>query len=992
MANIPTLGLERLHTQMGEWQMTFMAVRTSLRSVASARLDAAAGRSAALVIAGLLQGILPAGAQTPALHDRVDQLIVESNSGIAAPRVSDAEFLRRASLDLLGMPPSVEELRKFLADQDPAKRQAAVDRLLAHPWYPRHMAEVFDIVFMERRPAQYVGADEWHQYLLQAFRENRPYNQLAREILAADGADPNPRAAVRFYADRQADPNLLTRDVGRIFFGRDLQCAQCHDHPIVDDYLQADYHGLLAFFNSGALFTAPAPDGKTYYAEKAGATVTFESVFFAGEKHTTGAKLIGQPEIEEPALYPDEQYVVKPADGVRPAPKFSRRAKLAELATNGSNRHFNENIANRLWAHMMGRGLVEPVDFHHAYNPPSNPALLKMLGEEFAAGGFDVRAFLRELALTQTYQRSISAPGDPATFVAQAESLSGQLEGRVQELTSTATQAEEQYAKAQAECLAARQAAAPIATELDQAAAAGAEAAAKLDEAQQQLAAVEAQVAAKTAVSQVLTDAVAKTQEVAKSLPEDQELVQAAQKFAERQQQIAAEVGTLAEDAKVKAAAVQAPADAMTAARQSIDAVRTKFTPLADLIRQKQQAAEALRQLSMDWRAALNRVEEQYQSMQEVVALKPLREQIAAAELQISAAEGRLAEVRTTAQVQQAAIAASEQVRLAAEQKTNEAAAAVAAANQEQERWAVLVAAVDEAIAKTAAAQQLLPDDPTLVQASTALAAKRAELMTAGEAPKQEMAEAGAVEQTAQQQLAEATVASQAATTQMAECQRKVSEAEQLLEAAKAKRTKHAGEIGEALAAADAEMTKSFAMLPLKPLTPEQLCWSIFQVTGVYERYVAEERALMDTEAPLAEEEKQDAAKVAARDLALEQRVYDKLKANVGVFVSVYAPAAGQPQSDFFATANQALFTANAGSINSWVAPAGGNVTERVIQQPDPKVAAEDLYLSVLGRMPEEAEIADVTQYLAARPEEKAACVQELVWGLLTSVEFRFNH
>jgi hypothetical protein len=226
----------------------------------------------------------------------------------------------------------------------------------------------------------------------------------------------------------------------------------------------------------------------------------------------------------------------------------------------------------------------------------------------------------------------------------------------------------------------------------------------------------------------------------------------------------------------------------------------------------------------------------------------------------------------------------------------------------------------------------------------------------------------------------------------MAQCQRQVSEAEQAAEAARAERNKHAGEMSDTVATVNAEWSKSFAMLPLKPLTPEQLCWSIFQVTGVYERYLAEERTLLDKEKPLTDEEKQDAAKIAARELELQQRVYDKLKANVAVFAGMYAPAAGQPQSDFFATANQALFVANAGSINSWVAPAGGNVTERVIQQPDPKAAAEDLYLSVLGRMPDESEIADVTQYLASRPEEKAACVQELVWGLLTSAEFRFNH
>ena len=109
-------------------------------------------------------------------------------------------------------------------------------------------------------------------------------------------------------------------------------------------------------------------------------------------------------------------------------------------------------------------------------------------------------------------------------------------------------------------------------------------------------------------------------------------------------------------------------------------------------------------------------------------------------------------------------------------------------------------------------------------------------------------------------------------------------------------------------------------------------------------------------------------------------------------FISIYAAAPGQPQNDFFATADQALFAANGGSINSWIAPAGGNVSERMVQEKDPNKAAVDLYLTILSRPPVAEETADVARVLAAREKDKKAAVQELVWGLLTSVEFRFNH
>lgn len=932
-----------------------------------------------------------AGDPPAPLRERIDQLLAETSAGVSAPLVGDAEFLRRISLDLIGVPPAVEEVRSFLADQNPAKREAAVDRLLNHPRYARHMAEVFDVLLMERRPYVNVTADEWHQYLLKAFRENRPYNELAKEILEADGAEPHPRAAVRFYLDRQADPNLLTRDVGRIFFGRDLQCAQCHDHPLVLDYLQADYHGLLAFYSSGSAFVAPAPDGKTYYAEKAGDRLTFESVFVEG-KHTTGPKLLGLTALEEPPLYPDELYVVKPAENVRPVPKFSRRAKLSEMSTNGTNRPFNENIANRLWAHMMGRGLVEPVDLHHSANPPSNPALMRLLGEEFAASGFNVKSFWRELALTQVYQRSIDPPPDPASFAPLASSLAAELEQRLQQVRSSAQAADEEYDKVAAECLRVEEAAAPVVTELDQATAAAAETVTKFDEVSRQLEATQTQFAAKTAVSQTLADAVAKTQEVAKALPDDQELAAAAQKFAERQQQIAAEVGTLAADAETKKAAVAAAEQLVTTTRLGIDAVRGKFAPLAEEMKQKDQLASTARAARVEQEMLAARLEQSLAAIKQLAALPPIQEQIDAAGQNVAAAESSVTAAAAVVEAQQAAIAVGEQARAAVVAKAEQATAAIAAAQAEQQRWNQLIANVTAAIAETEAARQQLPDDANLQQAANSLIAKLAELRAGEAVPQQQLADATVAGQLAQQELAAANLQQQAIVTELSQRQQKLAEAQQQLELARLEVDQRRSQLNESLEGLQTEWTKTFAMRPLKPLTPEQMCWSILQVTGVYDRYVAAEQAELDKSAPLADADKQDPAKVAARELELQQRVYDKLKANVGSFVSLYAPAAGQPQSDFFASANQALFAANGGEFNGWTAPAAANVTERVVQQTDPKAAAEDLYLTILNRLPDEAEVADVTQYLTAHPEQKAATVQGLVWSLLTSAEFRFNH
>lgn len=332
--------------------------------------------------------------------------------GIApAARSSDAEFLRRIYLDLTGGIPTWGEAKAFLADSSPIKRQQLVVRLLNSPEYARQMQRVFDVMLMERRPAQHVPQAQWEEYLRTSFAANKPWDVLSREILAADGAATGPRPAARFYLDRGGDPNVLTRDVGRLFLGRDMQCAQCHDHPLVDSYLQADYFGLLAFFNRSFIFTPKTEPKAVLFAEKAEGDVAFKSVFFSDAvDQPARPHLPGEPPPNEPQFEKGQEYAVAPADGVRPVPKYSRRSQLPTLLPRGENIAFRRNIANRLWALLMGRGLVQPLDMQHADNPASHPALLDLLAERFVAMKFDIRSFLREVALSEAYQRASELP------------------------------------------------------------------------------------------------------------------------------------------------------------------------------------------------------------------------------------------------------------------------------------------------------------------------------------------------------------------------------------------------------------------------------------------------------------------------------------------------------------------------------------------------------------------------------------------------------
>lgn len=357
-------------------------------------------------LCGLVSGL--ALADEP-LHQRIDALVAEARSVPPAELASDAEFLRRVYLDLTGIIPSAAAARAFLDDEAPDKRSALVDRLLASPGYARRMQTVFDVMWMERRGDTHVPSEAWREYLRQSFAANKPYNVLVREVLSADGADPALRPAAKFILDREAEPNILTRDVGRFFLGVDLQCAQCHDHPLIYDYYQRDYYGLFAFFNRSSVFT----DQKLgpVLAEKADGDVTYTSVFDpdAGTMQSR-PKMLGGLQLAEPAFAEGQAYVVAPADGVRPLPRYSRREQLARQLTQTRQRDFSRNIVNRLWALVMGRGLVDPVDLHHEENPPSHSELLELLADEFVAMGYDIKALLRELVLSETYQRASLLP------------------------------------------------------------------------------------------------------------------------------------------------------------------------------------------------------------------------------------------------------------------------------------------------------------------------------------------------------------------------------------------------------------------------------------------------------------------------------------------------------------------------------------------------------------------------------------------------------
>jgi Protein of unknown function (DUF1549)/Protein of unknown function (DUF1553)/Protein of unknown function (DUF1800) len=379
----------------------------------------------------LLIGIGPAFAQAP-LHERIDQLIRAGHKDydrLASPVAGDAEFLRRVYLDVTGVIPTAEETQAFFGDTVPDKRAKLIDRLLASERYAYQMRDVFDVLWMDRRPDKHVKRAEWLEFLRDSFAANKPYDQLVREILSADGTDPKARAAARFFLDREGEPNLLTRDISRLFLGMNLQCAQCHDHPLVDAYKQDYFYGIYAFLNRSYVFTDKTTK-VAIFAEKGDGDVSFQSVFKPKLSKSTGPRLPEGMEVKEPKFDKGQEYEKPVKQGERGIPKFSRRAQLAGLVIAPENKRFARSVANRLWWLYLGRGLVQPVEFDHDANPPSHPELLQLLADEFIANKHDLKAMIREILLSQTYQRSSELPKgakdpDPAWFItAQLRPLS----------------------------------------------------------------------------------------------------------------------------------------------------------------------------------------------------------------------------------------------------------------------------------------------------------------------------------------------------------------------------------------------------------------------------------------------------------------------------------------------------------------------------------------------------------------------------------------
>ena len=346
------------------------------------------------------------------------------NHVLPTARADDAVFVRRVYLDLVGRIPETSEANAFLECNNSGKREALVNSLLDTDEHAEHFAEVFDAILIGRTDAEQLGRRtkaHWIDYLKRFLRENRPWNEVAQEIVLARSGSTVDQGANWYLYSRNNKPQDIAEAVSKDFFGVRIDCAQCHDHPLASEIEQRHYWGLVAFFNrsknvdtsEGPGVSESAIGGFSEFSNLEGKSLPNELVYLGNRRVEESRPTKDDKEEDRDELY------VSNNDSKLKVPKFSRRGAFVENVLTDHPLLARATV-NRLWGWMMGRGLVHPVDTLDSYHPPSHPGLLDWLARDLANSNYDIRRLIRSLALTRAYQLSSAEDKfvDPQWFTA----------------------------------------------------------------------------------------------------------------------------------------------------------------------------------------------------------------------------------------------------------------------------------------------------------------------------------------------------------------------------------------------------------------------------------------------------------------------------------------------------------------------------------------------------------------------------------------------
>jgi len=301
---------------------------------------------------------------------------------------SDETFIRRAYLDITGTIPDAAEILAFVADSDSKKREKLVDRLLETPEYAYFFANKWaDILRVKRRnqPTRAFGTFAFHAWIQESLAKDKPYDQFVREILCATGDELRSPPTV-WYKEVRTPENFVD-DVSQVFLGQRLACANCHHHPY-ERWSQDDYWGLAAFYARLGIKNQPVPGQSNPQSQR--------QVVYLRPSGSVQNKRTGQAAPLKPL----------DADPVPNRTDQDPREQLVNWLTKPTNPFFARAVVNRYWAHFFGRGIVEPLDDMRVTNPPSNPELLDALAESFIANKYSLKALIRTICTSRTYQLS----------------------------------------------------------------------------------------------------------------------------------------------------------------------------------------------------------------------------------------------------------------------------------------------------------------------------------------------------------------------------------------------------------------------------------------------------------------------------------------------------------------------------------------------------------------------------------------------------------
>lgn len=316
----------------------------------------------------------------PPANNYVDELVYEKLRQLQfepAPLCSDQDFVRRVYLDVVGVLPTLEEQAEFVGDPHPSRRQRLIDDLLERPEHARFWALKWgDLLRLQRDEVTEAGVHKFFKWLVDVFANNMPFDQFARELLTAQGSTYSHPAANYYRAC--SEPTEAAETTAQLFLGSRIQCARCHNHPF-ENWTQDNFYGLSAFFTRVGRKPGPRFEEEIIYLARSGEM----------RQPRTGKQmkpwLPGQGELDDSST---QDY----------------RQSFVEWLTKPENPYFARVAVNRIWAEVMGLGIVDPVDDFRQSNPPAIPVLLDKMAEDFVTHGFSQKHILRTILNSRVYQ------------------------------------------------------------------------------------------------------------------------------------------------------------------------------------------------------------------------------------------------------------------------------------------------------------------------------------------------------------------------------------------------------------------------------------------------------------------------------------------------------------------------------------------------------------------------------------------------------------